>query len=386
MGSDEHSKHFDTQHTEESDVIVTDEGRIVLISDPASESLNDRQKVDYRSHRKRWVKWLLNLGKNPEKADGYSFAVSKRRAHDTDLFYRYVWEKHADGYTTTVNHDHADAYMKRLAFSDHSESHKSNVQKALMSLFRWRDDTETWNPEITYGGGSQTAPRDYLTREERTRLREAALEYDSIPAYSWMSPEARDRWREYLSLKLDKPLSEVRPADFKEAEGYKYATMVCVSLDCGLRPVEVGRATVQWVDTDNAVLRIPKEESSKNRENWIVSIKQSTAELLEKWLIERQLYDRYEDSDALWLTRHSNPYGSSALKGLLERLAEVADIDTENRSLTWYSLRHSVGTYMSREEGLAAAQAQLRHRSIRTTVKYDAAPIEDRRDALDRMG
>lgn len=50
------------------------------------------------------------------------------------------------------------------------------------------------------------------------------------------------------------------------------------------------------------------------------------------------------------------------------------------------SIRHSVGTYMAREEGLKAAKSQLRHRSIETTAKYDQAPVEDRRDALDRMG
>lgn len=386
MATDDRSPRFETQHTASRNVVETEAGRIVLIPEPTRELLNDRQRADYGNHREQWVMWLLNLGKNPDKAEGYAYAVARRRAHDTDMFYRYVWSNHADGYTTTVSHEHADAYMKELAYSDHSESHKSNVQKSIMSLFRWRDDTDEWEPEITYSGGSQTAPRDYLTREERTRLREAALEYDSIPAYSWMSPEERSRWKEYLAYHLDKPLSDVRPDDFEDAEGYKYATMVCVSLDCGLRPVEVGRATTQWVDIDNAVLRIPKEESSKNRENWIVSLRRATAELLGNWLVERELYDRYDGTDALWLTRHGNPYSSSSLTGLLERLADVADIDTENRSLTWYSLRHSVGTYMSREEGLAAAQAQLRHRSVRTTVKYDAAPVEDRRDALDRMG
>jgi integrase len=54
--------------------------------------------------------------------------------------------------------------------------------------------------------------------------------------------------------------------------------------------------------------------------------------------------------------------------------------------MSWYSIRHSVGTYMAREEGLAAAQAQLRHKSVETTMKYDQVPVEDRRDALDRMG
>ena len=37
--------------------------------------------------------------------------------------------------------------------------------------------------------------------------------------------------------------------------------------------------------------------------------------------------------------------------------------------MSWYTIRHSVGTYMTREEDLAAAQAQLRHTSEQTTMK-----------------
>lgn len=70
----------------------------------------------------------------------------------------------------------------------------------------------------------------------------------------------------------------------------------------------------------------------------------------------------------------------------MERLCEEAGISTANRKVTWYSIRHSVGTYMTREEALAAAQAQLRHKSEMTTMKYDQTPGEDRKDALNRMG
>jgi hypothetical protein len=41
---------------------------------------------------------------------------------------------------------------------------------------------------------------------------------------------------------------------------------------------------------------------------------------------------------------------------------------------------------MTREERLATAQAQLRYNSEQTTMRYDQAPVEDRQDALDRMG
>lgn len=54
--------------------------------------------------------------------------------------------------------------------------------------------------------------------------------------------------------------------------------------------------------------------------------------------------------------------------------------------MSWYTIRHSVGTYMTKERDLAATKAQLRHKNAKTTMKYDQVPVEDRQDALDRMG
>jgi transcriptional regulator len=39
------------------------------------------------------------------------------------------------------------------------------------------------------------------------------------------------------------------------------------------------------------------------------------------------------------------------LKYTLEKLCEEADISTDRRKISWYAIRHSVGTYMTREEG-----------------------------------
>jgi len=141
-----------------------------------------------------------------------------------------------------------------------------------------------------------------------------------------------------------------------------------------------------WVDLANGALRIPKEDSAKSSEHWVVGLRNRTTKLLERWISERKAYEKYDDTEALWLTREGNPYSSQSLIYLLERLCETAGIPTSNRSLSWYSVRHSVGTYMTREEDLAAAQTQLRHKSEQTTMKYDQTPVEDRRDALDRMG
>jgi site-specific recombinase XerD len=348
--------------------------------------LNERQRVDYRDHRGGLVRWMLNLGKNPEQAEGYARDTVRRRACDIDVWYRYVWNEHTDGYTTSVTHGHADEYMTELAYSDYSDTHRANIQKSIKCYWRWQGDE--WEHEINFSTNrnATTQPRDYFTREERTCLREASLEYGTVPSYNGLSPQQRRTWKRHLAQRFRKPMEDVGPSDFDKANGFKIPSLVYTSLDAALRPVEVGRARTSWVDAENALLRIPKDDSAKGRENWTVSIRDKTATMLQRWFDERECYEKYDETDRLWLTRESEPYSSRSLKYLLMKLCDVAGIDTENRSLAWYAIRHSTGTYMAREQGLAAAASQLRHKSVTTTRKYDAAPVDDRRDALDRMG
>jgi len=362
---------------------------IKIVPQPSVEVLNERQLLDYRSQREDCLEWLLVMGKNPDKADGYAHQTVKNRAYRMDMFYRWVWD-HEGRYTATVTHEHADAWLRHLARQDQSNVHKSNCRKAAQMLFKWRrfeHGLGEWDPQLSFStDDSASNPRDYLTRDERSKIREAALEYGSIPAYNALSPTARDRWKAYLAQRFEKPKSEVSPDDWNRANGWKIPSLVWASLDAGLRPIEVDRATVDWVDTDNNVFRIPKEESSKTTDNWITGLQDRTGDFLERWLQEREAYSLYDDTDALWLTRQGNTYQSSSLGYLLDRLCEIAGIQAENRDLSWYAIRHSTGTYMTREEDLAAAQSQLRHKNAETTMKYDQTPIEDRKNALDRMG
>ncbi|MFC7009136.1 tyrosine-type recombinase/integrase [Halalkalicoccus salilacus] len=201
-----------------------------------------------------------------------------------------------------------------------------------------------------------------------------------------MYGDDRQKWKKYIATVLAKPIDDISKDDWDELTGWKETSIVHASLDAGLRPCEVGRARVSWFDSSNDVLRIPEEDASKNRDNWIVALRTETSDILQQWVVERECYEKYEDTDRLWLTRRANPYSSSSLKTILERVCDRAGIDTEYRSLTWYAIRHSVGTYMTHAEGLTAAKEQLRHKSSQTTMKYDQVPIEERQNALDRMG
>jgi site-specific recombinase XerD len=362
---------------------------IVLVTEDAQEYLNPRQEVTYREHRRELAEWMLALGKNPNKAKGYSHSTAKNRMNRLDLFYRFVWDRNGK-YVQDLTTEHADEWMRYLAKEDMKESTKNHYQKSAKTLFKWQREARNkdveWDPVIEYSDPSTTyTPRDYLTKEDRRKMRQAAMEYGSVPHYNSVTPEERDKWKTYISQRLQKPKEEVTMKDWQKVNSFKYTSMMYVALDAGLRPIEIKRSNVQWVDTENAVLRIPREDSSKNRENWIVALKEETASILERWLDERETREKYDGRDALWLTMYGNRYDKDSFRGVFRKIAKEANLDLENRDLTPYSIRHSTATYVAEEEGLAVAAAQCRHKSKRTTEKYEHSSVSRQSDAVNSI-
>lgn len=300
-----------------------------------------------------------------------------------------MWDRH-DGYKIPPDQEDASTFLEEIAFTDRSQTDEGKFQgmfRRYSKFTQYRYGQDEWEFEYAFdGSGGSNAPADFLTIEERQKIRRAALQKGTIPAYGSLNVAERNQGAGYIAQELDKPYDSIGREDWEKVKGWKITSLVSTSLDAGLRPVEVWNAKPSWVDIENQVLRIPKRESRKNENNWIVSLTARTTSALERWLHEREHYDRYDDSDNLWLTMRGNPYGSRSLGRLIKNLCEDVGIDIENRKMSWYSIRHSVGTYMTRERDLAATKAQLRHRSAQTTMKYDQVTVEDRREALDRMG
>ncbi len=48
--------------------------------------------------------------------------------------------------------------------------------------------------------------------------------------------------------------------------------MIYLALDIGARPCEINRMEAHWIDLENEVVRIPKEDAAKNREDWICQL------------------------------------------------------------------------------------------------------------------
>jgi site-specific recombinase XerD len=366
--------------------MTDDDVAVPIITKPTKQVLTDRELVDFKDHHSQFADWLQNFGKDPQKANGYGAYTVKDTLYRADRYYRWLWVN--NGYTIQLTIDHADEYMRYQARREVAADTKASVQRAVKRLYKWLHHERSlpeWEPEITYSNAKLSNPQDFLTREERGKIREAAMEYGTVPKYNDLTPEERDRWRLYLCRRFEIPVDSVTPEHWDRANGWKMPSLVWVSLDAGLRPVEVKRFTTKWLDLSNNRLLIPKEDSSKNTDNWIVPLRERTTTALERWLEERDLYDKYDEEDSLWLTRENNPYKAASLRYIMGRLFDIAGIPKENRTVSWYSIRHSTGTYMTREEDLKAAKSQLRHRDPKTTMRYDQAPEGDRRDALNRM-
>lgn len=369
---------------------LADDRHIRIVPQSTEGKLTEQQFVDYHEYRKNFLSHLLQVGKDMNKALGYSpytvYADSYRQAR----FDEWAWEQE-DRYNIPPTQNDASEYLEHIAFSDKSQTCKGKIQEALRRYSKWlqhKYGQDEWEFSWSFDGSGQSSaqPQDFLSVDERRMIRQAALNEGSIPSWDGLTLNERKEWAGYIAQLRDKPIEEVTKDDWDKIDGWKITSMVWTSLDAGLRPIEVGRARTSWVDTENDVLRIPREDSAKNDGNWTVSITERTSSALERWLNEREMYDRYEDTDTLWLTFRGNPYGSKSLGRLLRRLCEDAGIEVEDRSMSWYSIRHSVGTYMTKERDLAATKAQLRHKSAKTTMKYDQVPVEDRQDALDKMG
>ena len=84
---------------------------IPLVTEPVEERLNQRQQLDYAEERRDLIQWLIKIGKNPDRGEGYSPNTVKPRSYRMDQFYRWVWNEE-DEYTTNIN-DRARGRLSR---------------------------------------------------------------------------------------------------------------------------------------------------------------------------------------------------------------------------------------------------------------------------------
>ncbi|MDB9233342.1 tyrosine-type recombinase/integrase [Halorubrum ezzemoulense] len=345
---------------------------------------------DYRDFKEEVLTWLATYGKHPEKGEGLAESTLKSTHYKLETVFRWLW-KYEEKYTTDFTPEHADRFIDLLNQTDSMiDSTVLHHAKDIKRYFKYTNHVHGTNyewepkPELSQSNGDE---RDYLRRRAFKPLYQAALDYGSMKSYHTdMSSEERDRLKTYLSQRFGVPKDEIGPEDFKKANSWKVPSMIAVTLDTGLRPIEVGRAKTTWVNLEDNELNVPKDEATKNDGNWNCSLKKRTATVLERWLDERASYDKYRGRDELWLTKRGTQYGKDSCNYLLDTLIEQGDVPIPaHEDISWYSIRHGVATYWANHVGPHHAKEQLRHKSINTTMKYLHSDAETRNGAVEQI-
>lgn len=363
---------------------------IPLVPEPTVKQLNEKQILLYAEDRRGLISWLLDEGKHPQQLAGYATETTRVTAAHIDKWARWVWNN--KGFRAEFTHDDADDYLRFVGTnSEFSDYYRTAILRSLKRYHKWRVHQRTgteWEPEYKFTDPADNSPKEYFSVEERSAIRTAAMEYGSVPHYKSLSPSERDRWKAYLAQRFQKQKREVEPDDWRRANGWKFTSLVWVSLDVGLRPAEVERCKTSWfeVDQEKPKIEIPGERGTKNTETAKIPLSEKTGNAVAQWLEEREAYPKYDDTDKTWLTREGNPYGTTALRDLLVRLCESAGIKTEGRKITWYAIRHSVGTNLTQAKSLNHAQEVLRHKRPETTMKYNHPDDDDIRDGQNQIG
>lgn len=353
------------------------------------QSLNERQLQEYEQTRMRFAEWLLTRGNDPKKGLPFSESTVKDTLYRMDFIHRWVWENFG-GYNLHVSKEQADSFFDDRVGSlddDHGETDNAGHLKALKRYYKWRHHQlggSEWDPDWSFRsdrGSDHDQPM--YSHDEILELEEAVLEYGSIPNRKTTPVDEREKWRDHIAQRFGKAKEEISPEDWERAESWKYPSLLSVSIDTGLRPVEVSNARVGWLYLEEGLIRIPVEESSKGSDNWEVPLRTKTVNRLKAWKTERDNYTKYDGTDKLWLTREGNPYGSGSLKYFLGNLHEIAGIDRENHS--WYMIRRSLATGLADAKTTEHARDQLRHQSTDTTERYVQTTNEQRKKGLESM-
>jgi len=127
-------------------------------------------------------------------------------------------------------------------------------------LRRWfeyrhdKHDADQWEPPVKFSDNDPVNDANFFTKEERSKLYNASLEYKTPPAYDNQTPEEQDRWKAHIAQMLKKPKEQVRSSDFKELrKSWKFPSLIGCTLDGALQPLEIERSEMSWLRLEKRV-------------------------------------------------------------------------------------------------------------------------------------
>lgn len=367
-----------------------EEAECEFLSRESLSELNYQQAILFADHWDDLIAYLRNKGKNPEKHEGYSESDIRPRARRIYQVFAYVWK---DQITLQLDKEHADNFIHALNEDEirrndgdaYASGGKRKFEDALETYLEFRG--VDWTPPISFDDEKPTLSSDPFKRREREALLNAALDYQSPPTYSNLSPDERDRWKGLIAQWEGIPKEEITREDWNRIQrSWKIPSIVAGALDLGMRAKLVGRLKRCHVDLENQEIRIPAEIAVKNDVDWTNPLTERSVAILERFIEERKARSKYDDSERLWLNRKGNPYDSGNLNDLLNSLIEKAGIQANGRKLTWHSIRHSTGMYVyDQEKDLELVAEILRQTSLDSASLYAHPTPETKRGVIEAI-
>lgn len=366
-----------------------DELTIPSIPDSMSSELTSLEIEMYENWRDDLAEWAHMRGKNPLFGEGYSASVVESRIYQIDDFSEWVFNNYA--FTTSFQKEMANAYWNRVLLpNDNKLGTNRKRANSIQLIYKKRGDE--WNiPNSTevyqqINKKDATGFTDWLRKDELDQIKHASLRAYATPNREEMTADEEEEWAAHIAQQLRKPRSELTDEDWENrANSYKIPSMVYVSCDVGFRPAEIERARVQWFKgtLDEGEITIPKEESTKNSDNWHCALSDESVRLMRAWLDEREKISKYENTDEVWLTREGNPYDSDSLRRpILQNLMDEAGIDRDHRESGWYMIRRGIGTKLGKKKRIEAVMSQLRITSPKTAKRYIRHDTDSLKDWL----
>jgi site-specific recombinase XerD len=342
--------------------------------------------------------WLRECGQNPQRNESMARSGAANYHARIDQLYRFVLEVDELQTERRLTTEQADDLIRRLDQDEiltqsgtaYSQTSKRKFANALQKYFDWlhhEDITaEPWEPNVVFVDGEHESA-DSLSFGERHQIRKTALEYSSLPAYYETSPAERERINAVVAQRLGKPQEAVTKRDWQEADiSGKVGSLVAVTLETGMIPIEIKHASVDWYNPRKQVIVIPKKYAAKNRPTTELPLTDDTADVLSEWMRERRHLSAYDNTTRLWLNQRENPYTSGNLCYLVRQLCREAGIHIEDRKVVWYSLRHNLGHTFEEVADISATKDQLRHQYLETTKNiYGETATEKRRYTLEAI-
>ncbi len=172
----------------------------------------------------------------------------------------------------------------------------------------------------------------------------------------------------------------VEAPDMRGPAGLRDRAILETLYATGIRVSELGKLTLQDVDTEELVMRVVMGKGGKDRN---VPLTRAAAAAIERYLLDgRPKLRGTRRSARLFLSPRGCPLRASTANDIVHAWAKQAGI---KRTITCHTFRHSVATHLLKGGAdIRHIQALLGHASLQATERYTHVEVSDLMEVIRR--